>query len=686
MRRVFFLTLALISLLVFSATRTPVSAVRSHKNPANYAAGDVIVKLKPSASQLQTPDTVERLSRVATLAGDQADLSYRNPAVQLVGATANKRVGEIISRLGLDRTFVLKIDAGADIDAMVSRLRTLDEVEYAEPNYLVKPGSVIPDDPNFSQQWSLLNTGVFVDNFPATPNADIKADQAWDITLGSPDVIVAVVDTGIDLTHPDLVSNIYTNPKEIAGNGIDDDQNGYIDDVWRWNFLSDKQGHTVTRLQRDVTQIYKLWKDKYEKADRAKLKPDEKEEYDIYQKAKKEWEKKYQFVLAYKLVMNDSAHFFSTLKDFADHTSHERMPRVTLVSYDPGADQFKQAVKKVLQGGFFPQNDSINLDDMVRNLPALWRGFNNYAQDFLFDYDLDYEPLKIIGDDPSNPYEKKYGSPYLIKTPKITFDFDHDTHIAGIIGAKRNNGIGIDGIADNVKIMMVKAMTGGDERDKDIANAIRYAVDNGAKVINMSWGKEFSSHKKVVDEAVQYAEAHDVLLVHAAGNDGNDCDTADFYPITKFRNGESAKNMLQVGCSTTNLDSHLPAWYSNYGKNTVDLFAPGDGSYGPFHDNQYGYAGGTSNAAPFVVGVAALLKSYFPELTMIQIKNIILETAYRPNIKVIRPHFVNPAFPPAQRQLLMNQEVLVPFSSLSKTGGILDAEAAVKKAIEMTKK
>ena len=249
MRRVLLLTLTLISLLVFSATRARVSAVRSHKNPSNYAAGEVIVKLKSSAAQPETADTAERLSKVASLAGDQADLSSQNPAAQLVGATANKRVAEIISRLGLDRIFVLKIDAGADIDSMVRQLRMLDEVEYAEPNYLVKLGSVIPDDPNFSQQWALLNTGVYVDNFPATPNADIKADQAWDITLGSPDVIVAVADTGIDLTHPDLVRNIYTNPKEIAGNGIDDDHNGYIDDVHGFNVadqngdVSDAQGH-----------------------------------------------------------------------------------------------------------------------------------------------------------------------------------------------------------------------------------------------------------------------------------------------------------------------------------------------------------------------------------------------------------------------------------------------------------
>ena len=249
MRRALFLTFALILLFVISSPRTHVTAMRSHKNPSNYAPGEVIVKLKAGASQLQAGDRSERLMRIARLAGDQADASSQNPAEQLVGVTSNKRVGEIISQRGLDRVFVLKVDPATDIDSMVSQLRLLDEIEYAEPNYLVKLGSVIPNDPGFSQQWALLNNGVYVDNFPATPNADIKADQAWDITEGSPDVIVAVADTGLDLSHPDLVHNIYTNPKEIAGNGIDDDNNGYVDDVHGFNVadqngdVSDAQGH-----------------------------------------------------------------------------------------------------------------------------------------------------------------------------------------------------------------------------------------------------------------------------------------------------------------------------------------------------------------------------------------------------------------------------------------------------------
>jgi subtilisin family serine protease len=239
MRKARFLTFALILPLVFVAPRTHLSATRSHKNPSNYAPGEVIVKLKAGASQLQPVDKHERLMAIAGLAGEQADASSQRQAEPLVGSTANNRIGQIIFQRGLDRVFVLKIDPNTDIDSIVSQLRLLDEVEYAEPNYLVRFGSVIPDDPGFSQQWALLNNGVYVDNFPSTANADIKADQAWDITTGSPDVIVAVTDTGIDLTHPDLVRNIYTNPKEIAGNGIDDDNNGFIDDVHGFNVADD---------------------------------------------------------------------------------------------------------------------------------------------------------------------------------------------------------------------------------------------------------------------------------------------------------------------------------------------------------------------------------------------------------------------------------------------------------------
>jgi subtilisin family serine protease len=497
-------------------------------------------------------------------------------------------------------------------------------------------------------------------------------------------VIVAVIGGGFDRDHEKLKEVTWTNKNEIPGNGVDDDKNGFVDDVWGWNFLSDKYGNTVTRLQRDVTQIYKLWKDKYDKADPGKLNDNEKEEWAIYQQAKKEWEPNYPLVLAYKKIDNDSVGFGNAVRDIAAHVSFDRIAKSHLSSYDGGGNEFTKAVIVALQGSFFGQPDSIVLRNIAGNYLTRWRAFQLHTKTVIENFDPEYDPLKLVGDDPANPHQKNYGSPYLVKTQEM--NFDHDTHIAGIIGAKRNNGFGRDGIADNVQIMMVYASTMGDERDKDVANAIRYAVENGAKVINMSWGKRYSSHKQVVDEAVQYAAEHDVLLVHGAGNDGNNCDSVNYYPSTKFRNGKRAVNLLQVGAVGTRYDARFVPFYSNYGKHTVDLFAPGDSAYGPLTNNQYGYSSGTSNAAPFVVGVAALLKSYFPELTMVEIKNIIVETVYRPDIRVIRPHYVSPSLAPARRQILMSQGELVPFSSLSISGGILDAEAAVKKAMEVTNK
>jgi subtilisin family serine protease len=154
-----------------------------------------------------------------------------------------------IASSGLDRTFVLKYEPGADIDAIIRQLEADELVEYAEPNYLIELGGVIPDDPRFGDQWALRNLGIGVQGYPATLNADIKATEAWTITTGSPDVLIAVTDTGVDVTHPDLADNIYTNPREIAGNRIDDDNNGYVDDVSGYNVVdgdgdvSDIVGH-----------------------------------------------------------------------------------------------------------------------------------------------------------------------------------------------------------------------------------------------------------------------------------------------------------------------------------------------------------------------------------------------------------------------------------------------------------
>jgi subtilisin family serine protease len=240
MRKIRFLTFVVILPLVIAAPATRVAATKSHR-PSNYAAGEVIVKLKAGAPQLRTAAQDERLMTIARLAGEQ---DAQLPAEQLVGSTSNQRLSQIITDRGLDRVFVLKLDPGADVNSVVSELRSRDEVEYAEPNYLIKLGTVIPNDPDFAQQWALLNSGIFVGDYATTQNADIKAPEAWDITVGSPDVIIALTDTGVDLTHPDLARNIYTNPGEIPGNGIDDDHNGFIDDVHGFN-VADQNGDTT---------------------------------------------------------------------------------------------------------------------------------------------------------------------------------------------------------------------------------------------------------------------------------------------------------------------------------------------------------------------------------------------------------------------------------------------------------
>lgn len=242
MRTVHFLTVILIIPLVLGAPQIRVSATKVIA-PKNYAAGEVVIKLKTGAPELQVADQAERLVRIARLGSEVGGAVSDRVAEPLANNTSNERVREIIAGRGLDRVFVLKLDPGIDVHSIVNELRARDDIEYAEPNYLVSFGTVVPNDPQFALQWALFNPGLYIDDFPSTQNADIKASQAWEITMGSPDVIIALSDTGVDLTHPDLERNIYTNTREIPGNGIDDDHNGYIDDIHGFN-VADQNGDT----------------------------------------------------------------------------------------------------------------------------------------------------------------------------------------------------------------------------------------------------------------------------------------------------------------------------------------------------------------------------------------------------------------------------------------------------------
>ena len=287
-------------------------------------------------------------------------------------------------------------------------------------------------------------------------------------------------------------------------------------------------------------------------------------------------------------------------------------------------------------------------------------GVDHYRPILEYAYNENFDSRKVIGDNYSNVNEKNYGN-NDVEGP----DPSHGTHVAGIIAADRRNELGIKGIADNVRIMSVRTVPNGDERDKDVANAIRYAVDNGAKVINMSFGKSYSPQKEAVDRAVKYAEQKNVLLIHAAGNDGDDIDTEKNYPSRFYLDGKEAKNWMEIGASAWGTDENFVGSFSNYGKKTVDFFAPGVEIYSTTPNNTYQNFDGTSMASPCTTGVAALLMSYFPEFTAIQIKDILRKSTRKfDGLEVQRP----------------GGKGNVKFDQLSNTGGLVNAYEAVKLA------
>ena len=292
-------------------------------------------------------------------------------------------------------------------------------------------------------------------------------------------------------------------------------------------------------------------------------------------------------------------------------------------------------------------------------------GLKHFNDQLEYNLNPDFDGRKVVGDDPYDFTQKNYGN-NDVEGP----DALHGTHVAGIIGAVRGNSIGGDGVAAPVQIMSLRAVPNGDEYDKDVAFAIRYAVDNGASVINMSFGKAYSTHQKEVYEAMKYAESKGVLLIHAAGNDAADIDVAPNFPAVKFSfQTEEFKNLLTIGASTRFAKGQLAASFSNYGIKSVDVFAPGYEIYNTIPDNKYRKLQGTSMAAPAVAGVAAFLKAYFPNLSMFEIRDIILKSA-TPYGKT--------------KQAKPGEETLVPFSTLSKTGGVVNLEAAVKMAMAMS--
>jgi cell wall-associated protease len=507
-------------------------------------------------------------------------------------------------------------------------------------------------------------------------NADgyngVSADKAYQFLkskkLKSKTVLVAVIDTGIDTLHEDLKAVLWNNPNEIPANGKDDDGNGYIDDVHGWNFLGGKDGRNVKVDSDERGRVYYGLKSKWDNKEinKASLSKDDLYEYEMFLRAKAEIkgndteEDKFSDVdimtlkaLHESLLSSDSILKKAMAKDsftgkeldlYVTKSFTERRAKTELLGLMKTNNMLDQTTTEFVAG----------LAEYIEYIEGEQRKAQSkvvapkaYRKD-------------IVGDDENNFNDRIYGN------SDIMADFPmHGTHCAGIIGAVRGNGKGMDGIADNVRIMMLRVVPDGDEHDKDIALAIRYAVDNGAQVISMSFGKSYSPQKKWVDEAFAYAESKNVLLVHAAGNDAKDVDIAYNFPNPVYVNGGRASNVITVGASAEPKSGSYTASFSNYGKKEVDVFSPGSKIYSTLPGgNNYGNLSGTSMACPLVAGIAALTLEYFPTLSAKQLKYVIERSAQKPTEKVNKP----------------GTDDKVELSEISKTGGIVNAYEAVKLA------
>ena len=449
-------------------------------------------------------------------------------------------------------------------------------------------------------------------------------------------VIVGVVDSGVDIDHEDLKSVIWTNKKEIANNGIDDDKNGYVDDVHGWNFLGNIENENL-----ELTRMMKKGDDGSQ----------------AYKEAKAEFDKKLAALLANKQQVDE---IFNANKILVDYFKKEDFTIDEVKAIKTEDAEIKKSMEVFTKIG---KAGTAFMTNVNKFKTQVYNQLN-------YNYNLEYDGRKLIGDNPDDINDKNYGNNIVYGPDKE--GALHGTHVAGIIAQSRNNNIGGDGIADNVEIMSVRAVPNGDEYDKDIALAIRYAVDNGAKVINASFGKNYSPHKQWVYDAIKYAESKDVLIIHAAGNDSKDIDVEPNFPNdSDDKKIEFADNVITVGALNYENGKKVVANFSNYGKLNVDVYAPGVKIYATTPNGDYQYLQGTSMASPNVAGVAAMLRSYYPSLTAKQVKQIINNSGTTSTEEVI---------------VGGNPKDVRPFNQLSTTGKMVNAYGAVVMAEKMTKK
>jgi len=509
-----------------------------------------------------------------------------------------------------------------------------------------------------AQQWYLKDPQL--DKVPG-----IGATRAYQELLKNKvptPVIVAVIDSGIDTAHVDLKPVLWRNRNEIPGNKIDDDKNGYVDDVHGWNFLGGADGRNIGVETLEMTRLVADGRVRFKGKTLKQVPATQRAEFEQYQRAEKAYAKRVQDETGRDEQMQGMVEPLTMMVMMLKHELQtDKLDTLTLSQArftDPNLGRVRDGLLAMMRETHLPDTDAV----LKEVTSAADQGRSMVSKSL----NLEYNPRPdIVKDNPNDLTERYYGNNDLYATDPL-----HGTHVAGIIAAVRDNNLGVQGVAGPmVRIMAVRAVPDGDERDKDIANAIRYAVDNGASIINMSFGKDFSPQRKAVDAAYRYAASKNVLLVHAAGNEDDNLDVDPHYPAPTLLDGKPVPNLLTVGASGPTDDENLTADFSNYSKKGVDVFAPGVAIFNTLPGSTYGNESGTSMAAPVTAGVAATLKSYFPTLTAVQLKDIIQKSA--------QVHHTMVQVPGTDKK--------ADFSTLSATGGVVDLYEAVKLAQTVAK-
>jgi subtilisin family serine protease len=480
---------------------------------------------------------------------------------------------------------------------------------------IIAPLAIVKKAPlseNELQRWSHLD--LVKDSIPG-----MSVDKAYaELLQGKTGVkvIVGIVDSGVDIEHEDLKGKIWTNPKEIPGNGIDDDKNGFIDDINGWNFLGDAVHENL-----EMTRVIK-------KGDNGSAE---------YKEALAQYTKRYNEAIENKQQVDFLLDIHNTIKKELNKTTYKLEDLASITSTNDNVIKSKKIMTQVFTNAgptFDPEVDFEEYREQVYD-------------ELNYNLNKEYDGRKIVGDNPEDIKNNHYGNNVVFGPDKEKAL--HGTHVAGIIAQVRGNNLGGDGVATNVEILTVRAVPDGDEYDKDIALAIRYAVDNGAKVINGSFGKSFSPHKQWVYDAIKYAAKKDVLIVHAAGNDGYNIDETKNinYPNDSQDNvKEFTDNVITIGAINKQYGEDVVAGFSNFGKINVDVFAPGEEIYATVPNNKYKYLQGTSMASPNAAGVAALIRSYYPKLKASQVKQILMDSGVALPSKVVLGENPNPAEAP----------------------------------------